>query len=145
MTTNPTLPSVDDARLEPLITDSDIERRVSALIGRANVRQLWLLFLDNDSVQLPLLVPIDGMPSQPSDIDTERIVSNIAEMMLDIEATSLVAVWERYGPPRLTKQDAAWARALDHACTDRDVDLRAMLLSHRTGVSWIGRSDFELD
>jgi hypothetical protein len=144
MTTTSSIPTVDDARLSPLISDSDIERRVSALIGRANVRQLWLLFLDGDSVQLPLVIPIDGIPSQPSKGDTELVVSNIADMMLDIRASSFVAVWERYGSAKLTPQDAAWARSLHHACADQGVALRAMLLSHRTGVSWISPSDFEL-
>jgi hypothetical protein len=145
MTPTTSLPSVDEARLAPLITDNDIERRVSDLIGRANVRQLWLLFLDSEAVQLPLLIPIDGMPSQPTDLDIERVVSNIAELMRDIEASSVITVWERYGAARLTQQDAAWARALDHACADQGVTLRAMLLSHRTGVSWIRRADFDLE
>jgi hypothetical protein len=145
MTTSTSIPSVDEARLVPLITDTDIERRVSQLIGRANLRQLWLLFLDSDSVQLPLLIPIDGIPTQPTGDDTERVVSNIAELMLDIDASSFIAVWERYGPARLTHQDAAWVRALDRECEEQGVALRGMLLSHRTGVSWIRHADFELE
>jgi hypothetical protein len=136
--------TIEEARQAPLITDDDIRRRVSDLIGRANVRQLWLLFLDSENIQLPLLIPIDGLPSEPTEDQSARVVMNVAEVMIDIEASSIVIVWERYGAPKLTAQDAAWARSLNQACRAHRITLRAMLLSHRTGVSWIGAPDFEL-
>jgi hypothetical protein len=128
----------------PLVTDADIEGRVQRLIGRANIRQLWLLFLDEASVQLPLLVPIDGLPSEPTDADTAGVIDNIAEVMQSLGAASIVFVWERYGSAVLTAQDAAWARSLHDACDAKGVSLRAMLLSHRSGVRWVDEEDYVL-
>jgi hypothetical protein len=79
-----TTTTIDEARQAPLITDEDIRRRVAELIGRANIRQLWLLFLDSENVQLPMLIPIDGLPAEPTEEQTARVVTNIAELMGDI-------------------------------------------------------------
>jgi hypothetical protein len=135
----------EEAQLQPLTSDDDIQERVSTLIGRANIRQLWLLFLDGDGVQLPLLVPIEGLPSKPTPAEAEDIVTTIGEIMQTVSASSVVFVWERYGSAQLTAQDAAWARSLHVACLVGNVRLRAMLLSHHSGVSWIAQSDYGYD
>jgi hypothetical protein len=119
-----------------------IEQRVRDLIGRAYRRQLWLLFLDEVDRQLPLLVPIDGLPSQPEDDGTDQVVGNIKQLMHEIGATALVIVWERDGPPTMTHPDTLWARSLASSCRARGVPLRAMLLSHRKGVRWIPPDDY---
>jgi sugar phosphate isomerase/epimerase len=135
-------PSYPESREIPLITDADIERRVNQLIGRANVRQLWLLFLDEEFLQLPEIMPIVGMPSDPSDTAASVVVGEIVEAMNKIGASSVVMVWERYASASLTPQDAAWARALHETCADHGIRLRAMLLSHRTGVRWMAADDY---
>jgi hypothetical protein len=131
----------EESQLLPLITDQDIERRVADLIGRANSRQLWLLFLDEFDIQLPLLIPIEGLPSEPTDEQAEAVLERVREVMGEIGATAVITVIERYGAPALTMQDAAWVRALRHGCSHRGVTLRAQLLSHRTGVRWIGTEE----
>jgi hypothetical protein len=131
----------EETQLLPLTTDQDIERRVADLIGRANSRQLWLLFLDEVDVQLPLLIPIEGLPSQPTDEQAERVVGRVRELMSEIGASSVVTVLERYGSATLSAQDAAWVRSLRHGCVEQGVTLRAQLLSHRTGVRWIAEKD----
>jgi sugar phosphate isomerase/epimerase len=128
----------EETQLMPLITDQDVERRVADLIGRANSRQLWLLFLDESDIQLPLLVPIEGLPSEPTDEQADAVLERVREVMGEIGATAVITVLERYGAPSLTMQDAAWVRALRRGCSRRGVTLRAQLLSHRTGVRWIG-------
>ncbi|HEV7950713.1 MAG TPA: hypothetical protein VGP24_13190 [Glaciihabitans sp.] len=133
-----------DDSLVPLISDTLIEDRVRTLIGRANMRQMWLLFLDEDELQLPLLIPIDGLPPAPDPSNTQTVISNIAELMGEIGATGLIIVWERYGPATLSAQDSAWATALAAACATVRVRLRAILLSHRSGVRWIGAEDYRL-
>jgi hypothetical protein len=137
-----TLINFAEARLIPLTTDDDIETRARDLIGRANVRQLWLLFLNSDDVQLPYLVPISALPSEPTQIETLILIERIVSTMEKIGAVSVVTVWERYGSARLTPQDAAWARALDESCAGAGIVLRGMLLSHRTGVCWINPADY---
>jgi hypothetical protein len=143
-TSTETPTSTDEARALPLVTDADIERRVADLIGRANLRQLWLLFLDDADIQLPLLIPVDGLPTEPSVEQVPAFASNIAELMIEIGANRVIAVWERYGAVTLTPQDAAWARALDESCREQGVALRGTLLSHRTGVRWVSPEEYAL-
>jgi hypothetical protein len=135
-------PQYEETQLLPLTTDAEIEQRVADLVGRANSRQLWLMFLDQFDVQLPLLIPIEGLPTEPTDDDTERVISRVRELMGEIGASSVITVLERYGPAALTAQDAAWSRSLRTCCTENDVTLRAQLLSYRTGVRWIEADEF---
>jgi hypothetical protein len=135
-------PRYDESTLTPLDSDRLIEARVTQLIGRANMRQLWLLFLDEDSVQLPVLIPIDGLPSHPNPTNVDRIAGNIAELMDGIGAAAVILVWERYGPEKLGATDAEWALALHEACEENRIRLRAMLLSHKAGVRWIAQDDY---
>jgi sugar phosphate isomerase/epimerase len=128
----------EETQALPLTTDQDIERRVADLIGRANSRQLWLMFLDEVDVQLPLLIPIEGLPAEPTDEQTDAVVFRIRELMGEIGASAVVMVLERYGPVALTAQDAAWVRSLERGCAEHGVTLRARLLSHRGGVRWLG-------
>ena len=124
----------EESALLPLTSDHDIERRVADLIGRANSRQLWLLFLDEFEIQLPILIPIEGLPSEPTDDESSRVVERVREVMAQIGASAVVFVVERYGPSTLSAHDDAWVRSLRKECAEQAVTLRAQLLSHRTGV-----------
>jgi hypothetical protein len=135
-------PSYQETELLPLATDAEIEQRVADLIGRANSRQLWLLFLDEFAVQLPLLIPIESLPTEPTPEGAERVIQGVHELMGEIGASAVVTVLERYGAATLTAQDAAWARALRTGCDQQCVTLRAQLLSHRTGVRWIADEEW---
>lgn len=128
--------------LAPLHTDAMIEKRVHDIIGRASLRQLWFLFLDDEDMQLPLLIPIDGLPTRPEREGVHQVLANITALMAEIDATGLVMVWERYGPRTLTPRDRAWAHAFATECVNESVPLRAMLLSHRSGVRWIAPDDY---
>jgi len=132
----------DDRRLASLVTDSDIENRARELIGRAHQRQLWLLFLDGDGVQLPLLIPIDGLPSEPIEEQAASIIASVRDLMDQIEAAAVIIVLERYGPATLTPQDAAWLRELEEHCVERGAELRGLLLSHRAGIRWIAGDEY---
>jgi hypothetical protein len=132
---------LDSTALNPLTTDSQIQERVANLIGRANVRQLWLLFLDELDLQLPLLIPIDGLPALPSDEQTAEVIDRVREVMGEIGASSVIVVLERYAAANLTEQDRAWATSISRGCEASGVPLRAQLLSHRSGVRWIAADD----
>jgi hypothetical protein len=138
-------PQYEDTQLLPLTTDAAIEQRVADLIGRANSRQLWLLFLDEVDVQLPLLIPIESLPSEPTTEQTDGVIYRMRELMGEIGASAVVVVLERYGAASLTAQDVAWARSLRTGCDTHGVSLRAQLLSHRAGVRWITDDELALD
>ena len=142
MTTNGSaMPSFDDTQFLPLERDAAIMERVADLIGRANQRQVWLLFLDELERQLPLLIPIESLPTWPSTQETAAVLDRVREVMGDIGARSIVVVFERYGPAALSEQDIAWASTVRDQCGSAGVTLRAMLLSHRSGVRWIAPDD----
>ncbi len=130
-------PDYDETQLQPLRTDAEIERRVDELIGRANSRRLWLLFLDASDVQLPVLIPLDDLPAQPTTEQAIRVLEVVRELMGEIDAAAVITVLERYGPIGLTPQDAAWNAALRNAAREQGIALRAQLLSHRSGVRQI--------
>ncbi len=130
-----------DTTTEPLVTDALIEKRVAALIGRACSRQLWLLFLDAESIQLPALVAIDDHPSLPDD-SVVHLAERVRSTCTDEGAHSVVVVIERYAGPDLSVPDLHWARALGESLDEAGVPLRAILLSHRRGVRWIAPDDY---
>lgn len=131
----------DEARLHPLRSDSEIEARVTELIGRANQRQLWLLFLDEQAVQLPVLMPVETMPLRPDDT-IQGLAALVSESMSDLRASSVIVVFERYADAAITESDRLWARAICGAFSDRSIALRALLISHRSGVRWFAADDY---
>ncbi|MHB1172637.1 MAG: hypothetical protein ACYCZY_09115 [Lacisediminihabitans sp.] len=137
--------SSDDDKLRPLTTDALIEQRVASLIGRAVRRQLWVLFLNDELVQLPLIVPIDDLPVVPPAAGSTEFATALCGMAEVAEAASIVLVWERYGGAALTAQDKAWALSLHDAGGTVGLSIRAMLLSHRGGVRWIAQDDFRFE
>lgn len=136
-----TIPAYESTVTEPLTSDALIHERVAALVGRACRRQFWLFFLDEHSVQLPLLVPIGDPPShpQPESVALIGMVEHAAEA---VGAVSLVVVIERYADETLTPSDLAWAAWLDDAFREHEIALRGILLSHRRGVRWVARDDY---
>jgi hypothetical protein len=59
-----TIPHSADAPL--LLTDADVLARVQALVGRAITdRQLWIMFVDGDNRQAPVVMPVSDMPRHP--------------------------------------------------------------------------------
>lgn len=121
-----------DAVREPLLTERDVLRRVDALVGRALRRQLWLLFLDVDAVQLPTLVPIDGLPRLPDGV--EGMAPAVIGMVQMLKAASVVIVYERPGDSELGRDDLEWADALRALCERAAVPLRDVVLSHDGGA-----------
>ena len=130
------------AREHPLVTDELIEQRVSDLVGRACRRQLWLLFLDENDVQLPLLMPTDDFATRPDPAYVEALVRGIKAVMETAGAVQLIVVWERYSGPELTPLDKAWARDVGAGCAREGVLVRAQLLSYKRGVRWIAPDDY---
>ena len=132
----------DLADSQPLTTDALIEQRVASLVGRAQTRQIWLLFLAADAVQSPLVMPISDIPVAPAAGDLAQWAEFIRAVTEAADAASVVTVIERYGSDRLTDADRAWARMTRDGCSGADVALRAVVLSHRRGVRLLAPEDY---
>ena len=135
-------PSYEATTRQPLTTPVLIEERVRALIGRACRRQLWFLFLDDNLVQLPLLIPFDGLPSDPGEM-VHDLVRAMGRAMDAAGASSVIVVIERYASSGLTTSDLAWARGLHEAFEADERELRGILLSHNRGVRWVAQDDYK--
>jgi hypothetical protein len=135
-------PPYDREHLAPLTSQAAIEERVQLLIGRAARRQIWLLFLDDEDRQLPLLVPVQDPPSQPAEDDDRKFAGLLAQIKDQTNARGLIAVLERFGGATLTPADSAWARMLADAASLSPLRLHGLLLSHARGVRWIAPDDY---
>ena len=139
----------NDAMLLPVPTDRDIERRVADLLQRAIRRQWWTLYLDDDDVQRPVLMPMAGYPEHPHEpfgdegTVAEVLASRLASIVADTEAAKVIFVWERPGGDELTAADRTWAGALGAACLAAGVAVRAQLILHDRGVRWIAPDDVD--
>ncbi|MHA6670279.1 hypothetical protein ACX3O0_15565 [Homoserinimonas sp. A447] len=134
-------PSYHDAKTGPLTSQVLIEERVRALIGRACRHQLWFLFLDDNQVQLPLMIPLDDLPSVP-DGSVHDLARAMGQAMEAAGAGSIIVVIERYASSALTPADVAWARGIHDAFDLEQLELRGVLLSHNRGVRWIAQDDY---
>lgn len=126
----------DAAALQPLTSDELIVERVTDLVGRAQSTQLWLMFLDDDGMQLPLLLPISdaNVAVAASDVRWAPLLRNVTQT---VDAASLIVVIERFGPEALTRADRFWVRTMVDACEEAGISISACVLSHRRGVRLI--------
>ncbi|MGZ4508691.1 MAG: hypothetical protein ACXVX8_17325 [Blastococcus sp.] len=78
-------------------------------------RSLWLLWLDDNGLMLPVVVPIDDVPAVPDRqlIDSLLLMSDtvLQEHLPDDDGHIGFALC-RPGPPEVTADDDAWAEAL---------------------------------
>ena len=137
------MPSYDDLRDRILTTDTDLLERVTELLEHGIRRQLWLMFLDADDRQLPLLMP-SNLPLTPGAKDVQKLGEFIRQLMDQVEARTIVVTLERSGSEQLTAADRAWFRLVRDACAVAKAPLRGPLLCHRHGVRWVGEDDHAL-
>ena len=122
------MPSFPDA--PPLRTDAEVLERVEQLVGRAaSPSTLWLLLVDGDDRQAPVVTPIDGAPPWPDGFvdGLARVVAGIApDLATPNGPGSVIFVRERLGSRHVTDQDQAWAQALASMCGRVGVVLRGV-------------------
>ena len=135
------IPKFDDVRDERLTADEDVMQRVGALLQRAVRRQLWLMFLDDEARQLPVIMP-SYVPRSPSDGHRSHFASFVGVLTEDVEADAIVMVYERRGSDELRDADRRWLRFIADACTEASVPLRGPLLLHDGGARWIAPEDY---
>jgi len=138
-----TIPRYDDTLLHPLADDAAVLDRATALVGVAYRRQIWLMLVDDDEIQLPQLIPMD-IPRRSRRRDLGGYAAFLAHLAQATGAASIVAVYERPGEPEYTEADRGWFRFLADAASGAGVRLRGPVLSHRTGVRWVASEDYAL-
>ena len=128
----------------PLNTDQDVLRRVDCIVGQdsRDRRSLWVLFLSGEGVQLPVVVPIDGVPARP-DTQTAGDLCGIIADALDAAAPvgSAVITLTRPGCEAVRDTDRYWFHALHNAARERGVSIRMLCLATRSGVRQLTLDD----
>ncbi len=125
--------------LPPLLTEEDVLARVTELVGTAiSDRQLWLMLVDGDGRQSPVVMPISGMPRNP-DVrglaGLSRVLSGLRAELATAEGPGAVVLTrERRGSDQVSPLDRAWARALTETCRTAGMALRGVYLSTPGGV-----------
>ncbi|WP_043497615.1 hypothetical protein [Georgenia sp. SUBG003] len=126
----------------PLGTDDELAEGVHELLGPALRRQVWLLFLDEESYLRPLVMPCDDLPEPMTPADSHALGRFAGLALEHAAASTAVLVVERPSGPWLTESDRALMRALHDGCIAAGTPVRAVLLSHRVGTRWVARDDY---
>ncbi|MHA6625754.1 hypothetical protein ACU61A_10015 [Pseudonocardia sichuanensis] len=132
-----TLPNPADAPL--LLTDADVLQRVEQLVGpAAAARQLWIMFVDGDGRQSPVIVPISDIPLRPELRVIDDLAAGLrdlcAQLSTEVGGGSVVFTLERLGRDAVLAGDRQWAAALEQACHRAGASLRGVYLSTSGGV-----------
>jgi hypothetical protein len=140
--------------LKDLILDRDDDLRdlLHVLLRRANLRQMWLLFIDEHGRLGDPLMPMDDYPEDPHEdvevddlgrVDQAHLLMHRSGMLLEATGNaSVVLVWERVGPSTLDDDDRAWAGAMADAAASLGVPLRAQFLLHNRGIRQLHADDW---
>src|SRR3954464_14661919 len=132
-------PTAEEVRNSPLITAADIENRVRDLIAHAIVRKIWLLLLDAERVQLPVLMPIEGLPDRPT---SGASMGPFLKAVCGEPTKEVVVVWERPGGPQLRSADREWLRFVAAGLMEAGLGSAGMVLSHTKGTRWLPGSEW---
>lgn len=132
-----------EASQTPLGTDQDKVTRIRDLLAPAsNPGQLWVLLLDGDGRQSPVLIPISELPELPD----MRMVNNLAAVVRGIIDETMggdgqvLFVVERLGCFGATHADHCWADALDGAIARVRVASAGIFLLSPGGVAALAPS-----
>jgi len=132
---DPAAPPLADHR--PLSTPEVLLDRFGAFLHQALRRQLWVCFLDDDLVQLPMVVPVEGIPVRPAVEPLAGLLDAFEEVGRHVGATRVVVVHERPGPGLLRASDHAWTDALTSGLEGRSLRLHALLVCSDDGVGLV--------
>ena len=128
-----TLPAtLDDTG--PVTTTGQARERVRELVGHAHSRQLWLMLLDATGRQLPLLIPVAGIPLRPEPGSVQPIAARLGDILsAEAPGGSAILTLERPGPAALTAPDRAWARELEISF-GKIMRITGIFVAHDEGV-----------
>lgn len=137
MTTTTSGPAPASDLAVPLRTDEDVLRRIDLLVDQdaRQERSIWLLFLSASGVQLPVVVPIDGVPEYPDLTTARSLCWVIAEALRsNVPGGHAIVVLTRPGGGSADNADLDWAATLHRAAGDRGASLRMVCLATPSGV-----------
>jgi hypothetical protein len=118
-----------------IATDGDARELLSGLLGPALRRQLWAFFLAPDGAQLPVVIPIDGIPASPGDDEVRSIVSSLGAVLDEFSpGGSILFALERPGEETPHAFDELWADSLHAAAGHERVEVFAIYLVHNDGL-----------
>jgi len=119
----------------PVTSLEEARERVADLVGHAISRQLWLMLFDADGRQLPVLIPVAGLPLRPEPGDVAGMAATLTAVLADFApGGSIVLTLERPGSAELTAPDQAWAREL-RTSFGKVLPILGLFVAHDTGVS----------
>lgn len=138
-------PRADDGRMiphdeavdVPLDTPEAVERRIRDTVGRAIRRQTWLLLLDEQLRQLPVMLPIEDLPERPEAATAEGLAGMFTMVADEFAVHGVVVVLERPGEGVIHADERAWLRSFDTALRDAGLKNSGFVLSHTRGVRWL--------
>jgi hypothetical protein len=107
----------------PVRSADDLTARWASLLDPPvfGARSLWLTWLDDDGLMLPVIVPVDDLPALPdrqlmSSLLT--VVGGVLDDQLPDDDGHVAFALCRPGSPEATGDDDAWAEALQLAFDD---------------------------
>jgi hypothetical protein len=123
---------VEDAA--PVTTVEEARERVADLVGHAISHQLWFMLLDADGRQLPLLIPVDGIPLRPEPGSAAVMAATLNDVLAEhAPGGSVILTLERPGTAALTAPDQAWAAEFV-ASFGKVLRITGMFVAHNDGV-----------
>ncbi|MEJ2887603.1 hypothetical protein [Actinomycetospora aeridis] len=123
----------------PLLTDDDVHDRVAAIVGPATQDGcVWLMLVDGDRRQTPVVIPIEDSPRFPE----THLVGGLRDMLAqlgdqlatDAGPGACLFTLERLGPRETAPGDEEWARALHGAASAAGLGTVGVFLSTPDGV-----------
>jgi len=113
------------------------------LAGSVVRRQLRIFFLDWQGAQVATIAPIYSVPIFPTGNERVDLAPVIKNAVRKSDVDALMIFLERPGGADLSESDHAWTAELREVSLATGVPLRAVLVSHRTGVRCVEPDDYE--
>lgn len=134
------LPTQHPDDLPLLVSEEDVLARITTLVGPAITDgQLWLMFVDGDGRQAPVVVPISRMPRHPDRRGLAALTKVLGGVARGLATScgpgAVILTRERTGGAGALPLDHVWAEALAEACRAADLPLRGLYLSTAGGVA----------
>ncbi|WP_243229526.1 hypothetical protein [Microbacterium sp. CIAB417] len=143
-----------DTNLRDRVLDraDDLRDVLHVLLGQANRRQLWLVFMEESGRIGDPIMPMADYPADPHEeteaddlgvVDQGHLLMHRIGMLREATGNaSVVLVWERVAPNVLDGQDRAWASAMADEAAALGVPLRAQFLLHNRGLRQLHPDDY---